>query len=135
VSKNKQNTVRITGTEKIAQTDGTWSQGTRRDNLLFISGQVAVDAHGAVVGKNDFPAQARQALDNLVAMLEAAGGGLEDLMMITVFVTDMSNRPAFAKIRDAYFRQNPPASTMVEISRLVMDELLVEINGIAVLNQ
>lgn len=135
MSKHNEETIRITGTEKVAQTDGTWSQCTRKGNLLFISGQVALDAQDDVVGEGDFQAQARQALDNLVAMLEAAGGSLEDLMMITVFVTDMSNRPAFAKIRDAYFRQNPPASTMVEISRLVMDELLIEINGIGVLNQ
>jgi len=52
--------------------------------------------------------------------------------MITVFLTDIRNRPTFVKVRDAYFRASPPASTLVEISRLVMDDLLIEINGIAV---
>jgi reactive intermediate/imine deaminase len=125
---------RILGTEKIAGTDGTWAQCTRKGNLLFISGQIALDAQGNLVGKDDFEAQARQTLDNLKAMLEAGGSGLKDLMMITVFVTDMVNRPVFARVRDAYFRKNPPASTMVEIKRLVMDELMLEVNGIAVLD-
>ena len=124
---------RILGIEIVAGTDGTWAQCTKKGNLLFISGQVSLDADGNLVGKDDFEAQAKQTLDNLEAMLEAAGAGLEDLMMITVFVTDMSNRPIFAKVRDGYFRANPPASTMVEIKRLVMDELMIEVNAIAVL--
>ena len=125
--------IRIDGTEKVAGTDGTWSQCTRRGNMLFISGQIALDADGELVGADDFEAQAIQALDNLKAMLEAGGASLEDLMMINVYVTDMDNRPIFARVRDGYFRDNPPSSTIVEIKRLCMDELLLEVNGIAVL--
>jgi len=123
---------RIGSTEKVAGTDGTWSQCTRRGNMLFISGQIALDAAGELVGADDFEAQAIQALDNLKSMLEAGGASLEDLMMINVYVTDMDNRPIFARVRDGYFRANPPASTIVEIKRLCMDELLLEVNGIAV---
>lgn len=126
-------TVRMIGTGKVADTDGTWAQVTRKGKLVFISGQVALDASGELVGKGDFEAQAKLALENLVDVLKAAGGSLEDLMMITVFVTDMGNRPAFARVREAFFRAHPPASTIVEIKRLFMDEVLVEINGIAVL--
>lgn len=126
---------RILGTEEIAATDGTWAQCTRRGNLLFISGQVALDSKDNLVGKNDFEAQAKQTLENLKTMLKAGGASLKDLMMITVFVTDMGNRSVFAKVRDSYFRENPPASTMVEIKRLVMDELMIEVNGIAVLSE
>jgi 2-iminobutanoate/2-iminopropanoate deaminase len=86
---------RILGTEKVAGTDGTWAQCTRKGNLLFISGQVSLDAGGNLVGKDDFEAQAKQTLKNLEAMLEAAGAGMQDLMMIT------------------FFRSNPPASTLV----------------------
>jgi len=129
----KLKTVRIIGIGGVASTDGTWAQCTRKSNLLFVSGQVALNAQGNVVGINDFETQAKQALDNLVVMLKEIGATLEDLMMITVFVTDMSNRPIFAKVRNAYFRKNPPASTIVEIKRLCMDELLIEVNGIAVL--
>lgn len=128
------NAIRIIGTETVAPSDGTWSQCTRQGNLLFISGQVALDSTGEVVGKGNFETQAKKALDNLMAMLEAGGGKAEDLMMITVFLTDIRNRPTFAKVREAYFRANPPASTLVEITRLVMDDLLIEINGIAVVN-
>ena len=124
---------RLISTKKVAATDGTWAQVTRKGNLIFISGQVALDQGGNLVGKGDFEAQARQCLDNLVDVLQAAGGSLKDLMMITVFVKDMAQRPIFARVRDAYFRANPPASTIVEIKRLFMDEVLLEVNGIAVL--
>jgi reactive intermediate/imine deaminase len=121
---------RIMETEKVGGTDGTWAQATRRGNMVFVSGQVGLDA-GGVLGP-DFASQARQALENLVNMLEAAGATLEDLASITVFVTDMKNRPTFAVIRREYFEKNPPASTIVEISQLYAPEVLVEINGIAV---
>ena len=124
---------RILGTEEVAASDGTWAQCVRRGNFVSISGQVSLDSEGNVVGKGDFKAQAQQALENLLAMLRAAGGKPEDLISITVFLTDIRNRAIFAKVRDPYFRENPPASTLVEISHLVMEELMIEINGIAVL--
>ncbi len=130
----KESRVRLIATEKVAATDGTWAQVTRKDKLIFISGQVSLDKAGNLVGKDDFEAQARQCLDNLVDILRAAGGSLKDLMMITVFVKDMAQRPIFARVREAYFRSNPPASTIVEIKRLFMDEVLLEVNGIAVLD-
>jgi len=126
--------IRLISTEKVAATDGTWAQVTRKGNLIFISGQVALDKAGNLVGKDDFEAQARQCLDNLVDVLKAAGGSPKDLMMITVFVKDMAQRPIFARVRDGYFRANPPASTIVEIKRLFMDEVLLEVNGIAMLD-
>lgn len=124
---------RIMGTEKVANTDGTWVQATRAGNLVFISGQVPLDSDGELVGKDDFKLQARQCLDNLVAMLEDSGASLKDLASITVFLTDMNNRKDFAEVRKDYFSDNPPASTLVEINRLFMDDILLEINGIAVL--
>lgn len=130
----KRERTRLISTDKVAATDGTWAQVTRKGNLIFISGQVALDSAGNLVGKDDFEAQAKQCLDNLVDVLKAAGGSLKDLMMITVFVKDMTQRPIFARVRDGYFRANPPASTIVEIKRLFMDEVLIEVNGIAVLD-
>lgn len=125
---------RLIGTEKVASTDGTWAQATRKGNLLFISGQVPLDNHGELVGEGNFSAQAKQTLDNLVAMLNSGGATIKDLASITVFMTDMKNRVEFAKIRKAYFEKNPPASTVVEINKLFMDEIMIEINGIAVLD-
>ena len=124
---------RIIGTEQVAATDGTWAQAARRGNMLFISGQVPLDSEGNLVGKDDFAAQAKQTLDNLMAMLEAGGATVQDLASITVFLTDMGNRPTFAAVRKDYFKDDPPASTVVEINRLFADEILLEINGIAVL--
>lgn len=128
------NTLRLIGTEKVAATDGTWAQVSRKGKMIFISGQVGLDEKGELPEPGGFEAQARLALDNLVEVLKAAGGSLEDLMSITVFVTDMANRPVFARVRDGYFRANPPASTIVEINSLFMEGVLVEINGIAVLD-
>lgn len=123
---------RLMKTDQVGGTDGTWAQATKKCNMLFISGQVGANLQGDMVG-SDFDSQAKQALDNLVAMLEAGGGTLEDLAMITVFVTDMKNRSAFAKIRSEYFKENPPASTIVQINQLYALDVLVEVNGIAVL--
>ncbi len=130
---NHASALRLIGAERVAATDGTWAQVTRKGNLAFISGQVGLDERGEIAGDGGFEAQARRALDNLVDVLKTAGGHLEDLMAITVFVTEMGNRLAFARVRDEYFRANPPASTMVEIKRLFMAGVLVEVNGIAVL--
>lgn len=123
---------RIMQTAQICGTDGTWAQATQTDNMLFISGQVGTDAKGDLVGA-DFASQAKQALENLKLLLETGGATLEDLAAITVFVTDMKNRPTFAKIRSEYFTKNPPASTIVEINQLYAPEVLIEVNGIAVL--
>ena len=125
--------VRLIETDKVAATDGTWSQVTRKGKFVFISGQVPLNPAGDLVGKGDFEKQAKQALDNLVACLESVDAHLENLMMITIFVTDMDNRTIFAKVRDDYFRENPPASTIVEINSLFMKEVMIEINGIALL--
>jgi 2-iminobutanoate/2-iminopropanoate deaminase len=124
---------RILGTDEVAASDGTWAQCVRRGSVVSISGQISLDSDGHVVGKGDFEAQAKQALDNLFSLLRSAGGKPEDLISITVFLTDIRNRAIFAKVRDPYFRDNPPASTLVEIGHLVMEELMIEINGIAVL--
>jgi reactive intermediate/imine deaminase len=126
--------IRLTGTDKVAKTDGTWAQLTRKDKLVFVSGQVPLDATGELVGRSDFRRQAVQALDNLVSILESAGASLKDLMAITVFVTDMANRPVFAEVRDSYFRDNPPASTIVQVTSLFSPEVMVEVNGIAMLD-
>lgn len=131
----RDNTIRLVQTDTVGATDGTWAQVTKKGNMVFISGQVGLDQAGNLVGREDFEAQARQCLDNLEQVLKAVGGSLKDLMMITVFVKDMAQRPIFAQVRDAYFRANPPASTLVEVKRLFMDEVLLEVNGIAVLDE
>jgi len=124
---------RIISTHEAGATDGTWAQAVRHGRLLFISGQIGCDSSGSAVGP-DFDSQATRALDNLMSMLQAGGGRPENLASITVFLTDMGNRPRFAELRRPYFEGSPPASTVVEVGALCAPDLLIEINGVAVLD-
>ncbi|HSK04868.1 MAG TPA: RidA family protein [Kofleriaceae bacterium] len=99
---------------------------------LYVSGQIAVDPDGLVVGAGDFEAQTRQVFENLKAALAAAEATLADVVKITMFVTDISQLQTLRAVRDTYFTGAPPASSLVEVSRLVLPELMVEIEAIAV---
>ena len=99
---------------------------------IYVSGQVAIDEEGRVVGEGHFETQTQKVFENLRAALAAADATLEDVVKITVFVTDMAQLPTFRAVRNAYFRGSPPASTLVEVSSLVLPELLIEIEAVAV---
>lgn len=99
---------------------------------IYVSGQVALDKHGRVVGAGDFAAQTRQVFENLKLALGAADASLDDIVKITVFVTDVAQTPAFREIRDEYLTKAKPASSLVQITALFMPELLIEIEAIAV---
>ena len=101
--------------------------------MLFISGQVAIDVNGRVVGVGDSRAQAQQALENLRALLEAGGAALAAVVKLTQYLTDMRHFPAVQEVRTKFWAGIPlPASTTVQITRLARAELLVEIEAIAV---
>lgn len=102
--------------------------------LLFISGCVAFDRAGNVVGVGDVAAQCRQALENMKAVLEAAGATFANVVKITNYVLDAREYPKMAPVRAEYLREPYPASTLVEVRGLVYPELLVEIEAIAVLD-
>lgn len=110
-----------------------YSHAVRKGNLLCIAGQVATDKNGNVVGVGDFRAQAEQVFTNLKNVVEAAGGRLEDILKVTVFVTDISNIATLREVRSRYFPSDPPASTLVQISGLANPQFLLEIEAIAVL--
>jgi enamine deaminase RidA (YjgF/YER057c/UK114 family) len=100
--------------------------------LVFVAGQLATDREGRVVGRGDVAAQAAQALENLRHALEANGATFDDILKVTVFVTDMAAaRPALVAARPRYFRGTPPASTLVEVRRLAGDDYLIEIEAVA----
>lgn len=111
----------------------TFSQAVKVQarNLLFISGQVAFDENGNIVGKGDIEAQTRQALENMRAILEAAGATFDDIVNVKVYLTDMKNFEGVHKVRAEYFMKEPPSSTLVQVSQLVSPDLLVEIDAIA----
>jgi 2-iminobutanoate/2-iminopropanoate deaminase len=105
----------------------------RAGRIVFVSGCVATDAQGRVVGGSDVVAQARQAHENIKRCLAAAGASFADICKVTVFLRDISDREKVNTVRKEYFGAHRPASTLVEISRLVRDEYLVEIEATAVL--
>jgi reactive intermediate/imine deaminase len=101
--------------------------------LVFVSGQVSVDAGGKIVGQGDMAAQAEQVFANLKSALAAAGADFTHVVKFGVFITDISQIAAVRAVRDRYIEAaSPPASTAVEVSRLVLPEFLVEVDAIAV---
>lgn len=106
--------------------------GTGR--FVAISGQVALDEHGQVVGAGDAAAQARQVFANLQRCLAAAGATFDDVVKFTFYLTDIRYLPAVREARDAYVdAARPPASTAVQVTSLVRPELLLEIDAFAVI--
>ncbi len=97
--------------------------------LVFVSGCVASDAGGKIVGGT---AQARQVHENLKRCLEAAGASFADVCKVTVFVKNVADREKINGVRKEYFGASRPASTLVEVSNFVRDGALVEIDAIAV---
>lgn len=110
-----------------------FSPATRVGDLVFVSGQVSVDADGNVVGQGDPTAQSEQVFRNVEAALAAAGASLDDVTKITCFMVNGEDYPAYADVRNRYFPENGPASSTVMISALVRPEFLLEIEAIAVL--
>jgi reactive intermediate/imine deaminase len=107
------------------------SQAIRLGNLVFVSGQAAIDQSGALVGVGDFDAQAEQAFRNLEAVLQAAGSGLDRIVKVTIFLTDMSNFSTIVELRGRWFTEPYPADTIVEVGSLALPELEIEIEAIA----
>jgi 2-iminobutanoate/2-iminopropanoate deaminase len=112
-----------------------YSQGIQAESgrLLFIAGQTASDKNGNVVGKSDIKAQTRQVFDNIKAVLEAAGGSLDNLVMTTTYITDRSYRDGYNEVRRGLYKKDPPTSTLLIISGLANEDYMIEIAGIAVL--
>ena len=106
------------------------SPGVRVGDLLFVSGNVAVDGSGNLVGGSDCEAQSRQVMANIRAIVEAAGGKMEDVAKITCFITDINNYSGYSKVRSETWPSNPPASSTVVVVGLVRPEFLVEVEAI-----
>jgi len=112
-----------------------YSQGivTEGGKLLFIAGQTASDKEGNVVGKGDIKVQTRQVFANIKAVLEEAGGSLDNLVMTTTYITDRQYREGYNEVRRGIYKQDPPTSTLVIVKGLANADYLIEIAGIAVL--
>ena len=127
-------------TKKVIQPKGLndprprYSQGivTKPGRLLFIAGQTASDQDGNVVGKGDIEAQTHQVFRNLAAVLKEAGGSLDNLVMTTTYITDITHREGYNRVRTQYYKKTSPTSTLVVIKGLAREEYMIEIAGIAV---
>ena len=102
------------------------------NRTIYISGQIAFDKDGKVVGAGDMKAQAEQVFKNLETALTAAGATFTDVVKMNSYITDMSKIQAVRDVRARYFKDVTPASTFVEVKGLVRPELLLEIEVIAV---
>ena len=103
-------------------------------DLLFISGQLAFDDDMELVGKGDIRMQTRQVLENIKKAVEAAGGAMNNIVRVQVFVTDLSEFRTIHDIRLKYFHPDHlPASTLVKVARLAHEDALIEIDAVAVL--
>lgn len=101
------------------------------DGWIWISGTLALDASGALVGGDDVVAQAERVLENIQAVLEEAGAGFEDVVKVTVFLLRIEDRAAVNTMRQKFFGESRPASTLVEVSAFVVPGALVEIDAVA----
>jgi enamine deaminase RidA (YjgF/YER057c/UK114 family) len=126
--------------ERIRVSSGTvwegrvgYSRAVRAGNLVFVSGTTATDDQGNVVGRGDPEAQARFILEKIERALEAAGASLSDVVRTRVYVTNADDWEAVGRAHAAYFGEIRPANTLVEVSRLVGPDYLVEIEADAVI--
>ncbi len=100
--------------------------------MIVVSGQVPVNAGGRLVGKDDPAAQIRQVFENLTAALAAAGAGMDQVVKLTVFLTDLADLALFRRIRDEYVSTDkPPASSLLQVSALVNPDFRVEVEALA----
>ena len=126
---------RILQSAKVAAPGGIMSQGVEvpQGTMVFVSGQVARALDGSVVGVGDITAQTRKVLQNMEAVLAESGATMDDVVKVTVFVTNLElHFSEIHKVRAEFFKSSYPASTMVEVTSLVHEDMLIEIEAIAV---
>lgn len=110
-----------------------YTDAVRAGNLLFVSGCIAVDGEGRLVGGDDVVAQARQVLRNVGEILAAAGAGPQDVVKVTLFLTDVDDRAKINPARREFFGDARPASTLVEVSRLAVPGAKIEVEAVALI--
>ena len=101
------------------------------DGWLWISGLLALDRDGSLIGGDDVTRQAERVLENMRAVLAATGAGFEDVVKVNVYLRRIGDRAAVNTVRQRYFGESRPASTLVEVSAFVIPEALVEIDAVA----
>ena len=122
---------------EVIKPDWPWAaklgipQAVRSGNTVYVSGQTALNPEGEIVGRGDMCEQARQAFRNIRVVLEAAGGSMDDIVMLRAYLTDFNKFEGYAKARREVFPEIRCAVTGVEVSRLIDPDLMIEIEAIA----
>src|SRR6266849_752219 len=122
--------------DKIRQPSGHFSQAMAieaKGKLVFISGMTSRRADGTIAGVGDIEAQTHQVCENLKSAVEAAGGTMDDICRVDVYVRNMEHFDKIHRVRREYFKARPPASTMIEVTKMTSPDYLIEINAIAVI--
>jgi len=121
-------------TDKAPRPVGPYSQAVRVGNLLFISGQVPLDPETGRLVEGSFEEQARRVLENIKAIVEAAGGTMDDIVKVTVYLKDLGRYKEFNMVYAEFFKGGYPARVVIEASRIPLDAEL-EVEAIAYLRE
>jgi len=119
-------------TDKAPRPVGPYSQAVKAGNLLFVSGQIPLDPKTGELVRGDFRSAVERVMDNIKAIVEAAGATMDDIVKVTVYIRDISKFGEFNEVYSRYFRGPPPARVVVEVSGLPLNAD-VEVEAIAVL--
>lgn len=116
-------------TDDAPQAIGTYSQAIKAGTTVYLSGQIPLVPETMVLVSNDFSEQTHQVFKNLIAVCEAAGGSLNDLVKVNIYLTDLSNFAIVNEIMAQYFNEPYPARAAIGINQLPKDAL-IEIDGV-----
>ena len=111
-----------------------YTLGWRVGQTIYVAGQLPYDGEGNLIGHGDIKAQARRVFENIRKIVEAGGGTMDDVVKLTVFVTDVRYREPYGEVRSEFFGPNPPASTLVQVANLAVPGALIEIEAVAALD-
>ena len=123
-------------TARIVESGSHFSQAIAVEasgRLVFISGMTARRPDGTIAGIGDIEEQTRQVCENIRSAVEAAGGTLDDVCRVDVYLKNIGDRERVQKVRRQFWKVTPPASTLVEVSKLASPQFLVEISAIALI--
>jgi 2-iminobutanoate/2-iminopropanoate deaminase len=124
---------RVTSPQVKEAPPGTWSNCRVYGNQVFIAGMTAGGGDGGLLGDGSMYSQAKETFTKIKHLIEAAGGTMNDIIRVDIYVTDITQREGVWKARREFFTGDFPTSTLVEVRALATPQLLVEVNAIGFL--
>jgi enamine deaminase RidA (YjgF/YER057c/UK114 family) len=126
--------LRRSGETEALHARGSYAQGYRAGNFVFLQGQTGLTLDGDIVASGDPAGQTRQALENIRELMRLAGGSLDDVVKIVVYVTEREYRSQVYPVIDEFFGPQKPCSTGVVVKGLALDDFVVEIDAYGVID-